>query len=129
MALPIFDSLLGVAESVLEKVIPDTNQRAAIAHELATMGEKNTHALLQGQIEINKIEASSGKWWQSGWRPFFGWVCGIAFANNFIIAPYVELFGGSSLSLDWEAMSPVVLGMLGLAGMRSTEKIKRRSNG
>lgn len=125
--IPIFDSLLGVAESVLEKVIPDVNQRAALAQELATMGERNTHALLQGQLEINKIEASSGKWWQAGWRPFFGWVCGIAFANNFIIAPYVEFFGQSSLQVDWTAMSPVVLGMLGLAGMRTTERVKGKA--
>ena len=122
--IPIFDSLLGVAESVLEKVIPDVNQRAALAQELATMGERNTHALLQGQLEINKIEASSGKWWQAGWRPFFGWICGIAFANNFVIAPYVELLGGVSMSFDWQAMSPVVLGMLGLAGMRTGERFR-----
>ena len=127
MAIPIFDALLGVADTVLERVVPDKNERDKLAHELATMGEKNTHALLQGQLEVNKVEAASKSLFKGGWRPFVGWVCGIAFANNFIIAPYVEFIWGGSVQADWETMSPILLGMLGLAGMRTGERVKGKA--
>ena len=129
MAIPIFDALLNTANTVLDKVIPDVNERAKLAQELATMGERNTHALLQGQLEISKIEAASEKWWKAGPRPFILWIGGLARANNFLIAPYIEFFTGSSLSLDTEALFPLITALLGIGGMRSYDKRRVKPDG
>jgi hypothetical protein len=128
MAIPIFDALLDVAGTVLEKVIPDKNKRDALAHELATMGEKNTHALLLGQIELNKVEAQ-GNWFQKGWRPATGWVCVTALANNFLLMPYLGHQWEGLVPLDTATLLPILLGMLGLGAMRTTEKLKSKQDG
>ena len=82
-------------------------------------------SLLQGQIEINKNEANSGKAFVSGARPFILWVCGFALLNNYIIRPYVMAFFPqiNIPSVD-NVLFELLLGMLGLSGMRSFDKLK-----
>lgn len=127
MSIPIFDSLLGVADTVLAKIIPDKNQRDKLAHEIATMGERNAHDIMMAQIAVNTEDAKSGKFWQSGWRPFFGWAGGTAFVNNFILIPWAQAFGLDIIPMDWATMSPVVMGILGLGTARTVEKVKGRA--
>ena len=82
-------------------------------------------SLLQGQIEINKNEANSEKSFVSGARPFILWVCGFALLNNYIIRPYVMAFFPqiNIPSVD-NVLFELLLGMLGLSGMRSFDKLK-----
>ena len=82
-------------------------------------------SLLQGQIEINKNEANSEKVFVSGARPFILWVCGFALLNNYIIRPYVMAFFPeiNIPSVD-NVLFELLLGMLGLSGMRSFDKLK-----
>ena len=82
-------------------------------------------SLLQGQIEINKNEANSEKAFVSGARPFILWVCGFALLNNYIIRPYVMAFFPEITipSVD-NVLFELLLGMLGLSGMRSFDKLK-----
>ena len=91
--------------------------------------------LMSAQIEVNKQEAANQNIFVSGWRPFIGWVCGIAFALNFLLFPVaqwiVQMFNilgadGQPLKLfeiDLATMLPVLLGMLGLGAARTVEKI------
>ena len=76
-------SLIGPVTGLLDKVIEDKDQKAALAHEIATMSDQHAQEALMGQLEINKAEASSGSLFKGGWRPFIGWVCGFAFAYHF----------------------------------------------
>jgi len=119
----LLNVLIGPVAGLLDKFIPDADTKAKLAHDIATMAEDNHQALMLQQMEINKLDAQSGNWWQAGWRPFFGWICGIGFANNFIFMPYASAFLELQ-PLDWAAMSPVVMGMLGLATNRTVEKVK-----
>ena len=127
----MIDKLIKPVTKILNKVIPDADKRQQIAHEIATMSEKHAQELAMAQIEVNKAEASSGSIFKGGWRPFIGWVCGFAFAYHFILQP-VLLFGtaiaGVSLpplpEFDMSQMMPVLLGMLGLGGLRTFEKTK-----
>ena len=82
-------------------------------------------SLLQSQIEINKNEANSEKVFVSGARPFILWVCGVALLNNYIIRPYVMAFFPeiNIPSVD-NVLFELLLGMLGLSGMRSFDKLK-----
>ncbi len=123
--------LIGPVSGLLDKFIEDKDQKAALAHDLATMAERHAQELAKGQLEINKAEAASGSIFKGGWRPFIGWVCGFAFAYHFIIQP-ILVFGvsaaGASLpplpEFDMATLMPVLMGMLGLGGLRTIEKAK-----
>lgn len=86
-------------------------------------------AALQGQTDVNKIEAGSQSTFVAGWRPFIGWVCGISFAVNFAFGPigtWIAALSNHPIAfpvLNMSDMLPVLLGMLGLGGMRSWEKV------
>ena len=81
------------------------------------------------QIEVNKVEAASSSVFVSGWRPFIGWVCGMACAWNWIGLPALKaglVIAGYTLDLrpaDLTEMLPVLMGMLGLGGLRTIEKL------
>ena len=65
-----------------------------------------------------------------GWRPAIGWICGLGMLSNFIIVPMTNFVLALMESpvvvplIELETMMPVLLGMLGLGGMRSYEKAK-----
>jgi hypothetical protein len=87
-------------------------------------------ALKKTQTEINLVEAKHPNIFVSGWRPFIGWVCGVAIAYNFILNPLivwgVELAGAQVTppTLDFAPLMTLVLSLLGLGTMRSYEKMK-----
>ncbi len=126
----IFDALLAPITSILDKVIQDKDQKAQIAFELATLAEKQAHALSLEQIKTNRAEAQTGSIFIGGWRPAVAWVCVVAFALNYLINPlanwYLVLIGETMVlpALDTESLMPLLLGMLGLGGLRTTEKVK-----
>ena len=123
--------LIGPVTGLLDKVIEDKDQKAQLAHEIATMSERHAQELAKGQLEINKAEAASGSIFKGGWRPFIGWVCGVAFAYHFILQP-VLVFGVTAAGVtlpdlpefDMATLMPVLMGMLGLGGLRTIEKAK-----
>ena len=108
--------------TLLEKVVPDKDERAKLAHEIATQAESQAHEQIMSQLEVNKQEAAHKNLFVAGWRPFTGWSCGLALANNFIVVPYLAALDFPIVPLDLDVMLPVLLGMLGLGGMRSYEK-------
>jgi hypothetical protein len=125
----MLQALIGPVSGLLDKFVEDKDQKNALAHEIATMSEKHAQQLAMSQIEVNKAEAASGSLFKGGWRPFIGWVCGIAFAYHFIIQP-VLIFGTAAAGIsipplpqfDMSSLMPVLLGMLGLGGLRTYEK-------
>lgn len=81
------------------------------------------------QIELNKLEAQHRSIFVAGWRPFIGWVCGIALAYHFIIRDLLvwafinwapDLVPPPQLAM--EHLMTVVVSLLGLGGLRSFEK-------
>ena len=114
--------LIGPIAELLGKFIPDKDKAAQLAQEIATLAERQAHEQIIAQIEVNRQEASSASLFVAGWRPGAGWVCVAAMANNFILIPYGSAFGLDLVPLDLEYMMPVLLGMLGLGGMRSYDK-------
>ena len=77
-------ALIGPVTSILDKFIPDADEKAKLAHDIATMSQKHTQEALLAQLEINKAEAQSGSLFKGGWRPAVGWVCAISFAYHFL---------------------------------------------
>ena len=119
----MIDKLIQPVTKILDKFIPDADTKQQIAHELATMSQKHIHEIAKAQIDVNKEEAK-GNWFQSSWRPATAWVCVAGFAINFLISPLAAPFGIDIPQADTSTMLPVLMGMLGLGGMRSYEKTK-----
>ena len=123
-------ALIGPVSAILDKVIPDKDLREKLAHEIATMAERHTHEQVQAQLEINKAEAAHKNLFVAGWRPACGWVCVFGMAGNFLVIPLanmtLELFetGVEVPMIDLSTMLPVLMGMLGLGGLRTFEKVK-----
>ena len=129
--MSVLTSLVGPVTGLLDKFIEDKDQKAALAHEIATMGEKHSQEALLAQLEINKAEAASGSLFKGGWRPFVGWTCGIAFGYHFVLQPLlIFIFAYAGLKtpdlpqFDVGTLLPVLGGMLGIGGLRSYEKTK-----
>lgn len=125
----MLNNLIGPVTGLLGKVIEDKDQRAALAHEIATMSEKHAQQLALSQIEVNKAEAASGSIFKGGWRPAIGWVCASAFAYHFLLQPiilFAVLVLGASVpplpEFDMTSLMTVMMGMLGLGGLRTYEK-------
>jgi len=129
--MAILSALIGPVTGLLDKFVEDKDQKAALAHEISTMADRHAQQLALAQVEVNKAEAASGSVWKGGWRPFVGWVCGTAFAYHFVIQPLaifvVAAYGMEIPALpefDMGQLMTVLMGMLGLGGLRSFEKYK-----
>ena len=88
----------------------------------------------QAQMAVNAVEARHRSIFVAGWRPFVGWVCGMALAYQYLVHPIlswiVTIYVDTPVyppEIDLATMMPVLLGMLGLGGLRTAEKIKKVS--
>ena len=114
-----------LATVAINKIWPDKSEseRAELAAAVT---------IVQGQLEINKTEAASSSLFTSGWRPAIGWVCGTALAYTYVLYPIIlwgcALWAPSVIppKLGNDGMLyELLLGMLGLGGLRTFEKIKK----
>ena len=128
----MIQALIGPVTGLLDKFIEDKDQKNKLAHEIATMAEKQMHEQVMGQLEVNKSEAQHRSIFVAGWRPFIGWTCGIALMAHFVLFPatdFVVAYMGYEIppmpAFDMDSLMTVLLGMLGLGGMRSFEKYKK----
>tara|TARA_B100000900_G_scaffold174143_1_gene147767 strand:+ start:2538 stop:2912 length:375 start_codon:yes stop_codon:yes gene_type:complete len=119
----MLQALIGPVTGLLDKFIPDADQKAKLAHEIATMSEKHAQEIALAQIKVNEAEAK-GNWFQSSWRPAIAWVCVLGFLVNFLVSPICAGFGVVIPQADTGTMLPVLLGMLGLGTMRTVERLK-----
>ena len=125
----ILSALIGPATELAGKFIQDKDQAAQLAHDLTTMADKHAQEAMLAQIEVNKAEAACGSVFKGGWRPFIGWVCGVAFAYHFVLQPFIVFVvaaAGITIpelpTFDMGSLMTVMMGMLGLGGLRSYEK-------
>ena len=124
--MSIISALIQPVTSILDKVIPDADTKQRIAHEIATQ----VHTIAQAQIEVNKTEAKHKDLFVAGWRPAVGWVTCLGMAGNFLVIPMANFtlaLSGSAIAvplIDLSTMIPVLMGMLGLGGLRTYEKTK-----
>jgi hypothetical protein len=126
----MFELLIAPVTKLLDKFIPDADEKARLAHEIATLAERQAHELAKAQIEVNRTEAAHKSLFVAGWRPATGWICASGLAFNYICVPLgnftLALLQNPILipSLDLSQMLPVLMGMLGLGAYRTFEKTK-----
>lgn len=136
MAFDFITAGIELVKTVVDK-FPDPAQKAAAQLEIAKLEQSGElakmaaeNSLAQMQTDVNKIEASSDDKFASRWRPFIGWICGIAFAYHFVAQPLLAFLLANSghqivlPAFDMDVLNTVLMGMLGLGGMRSFEKYK-----
>jgi len=116
--------------NVLDKMFTSKDEK--LTHE-----EIRMRLMMQpdvSQIELSKLEAQHRSIFVAGWRPFIGWVCGVALLYNFIVRDILAWILSINTpgiepppELAMEHLMTVLVGMLGLGGMRTYEKIKGRT--
>lgn len=133
MSLGIVKELVGPVTGLLSEFIEDKDQKAKLAHEIATMAERHANENAKAQLEVNKVEAANRNLFVAGWRPAVGWVCVLGMAGNFMVIPFAN-FVLALMEIDviiplvaLDTMMPVLMGMLGLGAMRTYEKTKKVS--
>lgn len=140
--IPVIDGVLKIGSQLIERWFPDPTKAAEAKLELAKLYESgelsrlSTEAgLLHGQIEINKIEAASQRLFVSGWRPFIGWVCGVALFCYYVpytlvattiwaIQSYQTGFLFPRPDLGIADLIGLVVTLLGMANLRTKERIE-----
>jgi hypothetical protein len=124
----MIDKLIGPVTGLLDKFIEDKDQKAKLAHEVATMAQRHAQELAKAQLEVNKAEAQHKSIFVSGWRPAVGWCCVFGMMGNFMVIPFANFvlalleIDVSVPLIDTATMMPVLMGMLGLGAMRTYEK-------
>lgn len=124
MSLDPLSAGMDLASNIINKLWPDKSdaERAQLAAALQ---------IVQGQLDTNKVEASSSSVFIGGWRPFVGWVCGLALAYTYLAYPALVW----ACTVFWPAVTPpqlstdgmlyeLLFGMLGMGALRTFEKVK-----
>ena len=126
--IPQIAPILG---NVLDRFFPDKEKAAQAQRAIETALLENAAQLNLAQVEVNKEEAQHRTVFVAGWRPFIGWVCGVALAWHFVGVPVTLFFiawSGAEVPelpvFDMNSLMTVLTGMLGLGGLRTFEKMK-----
>ena len=120
-------SKLNVVGTIIDKVADRIDDFTFDKQEKAELIQEINKA----QLEVNKVESGHTSIFVAGWRPFVGWTCGIALCYHFVIQPFLVfllyLFGYQvDLPVfNMQTLTTVLMGMLGLGGLRSYEKVKK----
>jgi hypothetical protein len=116
--------------NVLDKLFTSKDEKLSKEEAMMRLLQQPSIA----QTEINKVEAASRHWFVASWRPFIGWVCGLALFYNFIIrdiTAWILSVNAPDMipppELAMEHLLTVLMGMLGLGTLRTYEKIKGKA--
>ncbi len=129
LLLSALPSIIDAGKGIINNLFPDPQQKVQAELELL----KLANSANQGQLEINKVEASHRSIWVAGWRPFIGWTCGSAIAYCYVLRDFIHFTLAAIASwpeipelpvIDLTDLWPVLLGLLGLGTLRTHEKIK-----
>lgn len=131
--------IIPAVSALLDRIIPDPEAREKAKQELARAENQQALAMLKAALEadssqhrINEAEAGHASLFVAGWRPFIGWVCGVAFAYHFVMQPmlvFIIANAGKEPVLpqfNMDELSTVLMGLLGLGGLRTLEKMNVR---
>ena len=125
--------LIPAVSNILDKFIEDKDEKAKLAHEIATLAEKQAHESAMAQVSVNKEEAKHRSVFVSGWRPAVGWTCALALLYHYLLQPtaiFIAALMCKAVELpvfDMNSLLTVLMGLLGLGGLRTYEKIKNVS--
>ena len=138
MAFDPVTAALEVGNKLIDHWWPDATKAAEARQKLEELHQSGVLAqltadtqLAQAQTKINEIEAASTNMFIAGWRPAVGWICGTGLLYAAVVNPIGQFLAMTYFSykgpfpvLDTGTLVSVLVGMLGLGGMRTFEKLK-----
>jgi len=108
---------------LLDKFIPNADERNKLAHEIATLAERQAHENAIAQIDVNKVQAAHKSLFVAGGRPAIMWICAVGLLYNVLLHPILDIWYEMP-AVNADVLMPVLMGLLGLGGMRTVEKLK-----
>ena len=132
----MWQAIVPVVGSLIERLFPDPADQEKAKLELFKMEQEGRLAeltaskdLALAQIDTNKTEAATGNMFIGGWRPFIGWTGGVAVAYQYVLHPLVAWYAMSNAlptppTVPSDDLFELVMLMLGVAGLRTFEKVK-----
>ena len=131
MALDPVTAGIGLVDTFIGKFVKDKDLAAKLQAEARSQEFQGDINLSLAQVSLNQTEAASKSIFVAGWRPFIGWICGFGLAYAFILSPIMRFAVVLAMEtppdfpvLDISELMPILLGMLGLGGLRTYEKVK-----
>jgi hypothetical protein len=131
MSFDPFTAGFDLVKTGLDKFFPDADTELKGKLAEAASQINNDYQLQLAQLDINKTEAASASLFVSGWRPAIGWICGISLCYAAIIEPIARFiasvmfsYAGAFPVINTDITMQILMGLLGLAGMRTFEKHK-----
>ena len=115
--------LIPAVTGLLDKFIPDADEKAKLAHEIATLAERQSHQSAMAQIKVNEVQAAHKSLFVAGGRPAIMWICALGLLYNVFIHPILDIWLEMPV-VNTDILMPVMMGLLGLGGMRTYEKTK-----
>jgi hypothetical protein len=130
----LIPALLPAVTDIIGRFLPENKEERAKA-ERQIEQQLTTHLakIDLAQLDINKQEAAHRSVFVAGWRPFIGWSCGLALAWTYVMTPILQFTLAQTghlvdlPAMDMSQMMPVLMGILGLGGLRTFEKFKKVS--
>lgn len=122
-------AVANLADCAVTRLWPDATEVEKAKLNQLIQGIQNDFLLLAGHIDPHKLHSHQSSVFVSGWRPFVGWVCGAALAYAALIEPVARFiavvvfaYTGAIPVINTDISLQILLGLLGLAGMRTFEK-------
>ena len=121
MSLTLLVPILG---KVFDSIFPDKEQAAAAKMKVLELQMSGGLKELEEAGKIIAQEASSDHWIVAAWRPITMLVFVAIIANNYILAPYINLFFSVDVTLElppdlWDLLK---IGLGGYIVSRGVEK-------
>ena len=132
--LPIIGDLINAGTNLIKSYFPpdlSPEQKAKLEQGLAEAQNQLTTSVIkyhENEIEqkasIIRAEAQGDSWIQKSWRPITMLVFVFIIANNYILFPYISLFGGkaTTLAIPPDMWNLLKIGLSGYVVGRSVEK-------
>ena len=134
MIQALLPSILPAVTNVIGRFLPeDKEAKAKAEREIEQQLTTHLAKIDLAQLDINKTDAAHRSIFVAGWRPFIGWTCGVALAWTYVMTPILNFILAQTghlmelPAMDLSQMMPVLMGMLGLGGLRTFEKFKKVS--
>lgn len=115
--------LVPAVTGLLDKFIPDADEKAKLAFEISSLAEKQAHENAMAQIKVNEVQAAHKSLFVAGGRPAIMWICAIGLFYAVLVHPVLDIWLDMP-EVNTDVLMPVLLGLLGLGGMRTVEKVK-----
>ena len=133
LLIPVIGEVVGKVGQLADDLFTSDEERARAGID----AYKAETERMQGQIEINKVEAGHRSLFVAGWRPAVGWVGVIAMLYQFVVYPFLTWAWSAMQAAGWisigllpppqletDSLWVILTGILGLGIARTTEKMK-----